>query len=243
MDPRLNPQFNPTQAPAATMPASQAPTQQQPDQQAPPQPAAQPHPAVPATPSTPAPPAHTPLKAEIVEAIPVHQPGQAQTAPNAVEPVIQLPNSPPPKAEEPHDDLDKILQAVNNRVAAPMQAQAKPKREIAKKIAAKAAKVKPVNSNSKPVGLTVAVVMIALVLSVLAVRAYRQTSSAAPLSNQPGKVGTSYTASGAIQSAGGSLVRPADLDDYSQELQTKLNSLNDSQDFAGQSLSDQVLGL
>jgi hypothetical protein len=220
------------------------------------QPAPQPHSAAPVPaqhqpqqvpPPAPAPPAHESLKTEIVEAIPVHQPGQAQAESTPAEPVIQLPNSSPPSSAaepaQPHDDLDKILQAVNNRVATPGPAPANPKKEIVKKIADKAAKVKPANSGAKPIGLTLAVIAIALALSFLAYRAYHQTNSAASLSNQPGKVGTSYTASGAIQSAGGALVRPADLDDYSQELQTKLDSLNDSQDFAANSLSDQVLGL
>jgi hypothetical protein len=251
MDPRLNPQMNSAQAPAA------------PDPQAPPpaypvtppnppaaHPAQQPAPAVPQphTPPAAAPtsaaPVHEALKTELVQAIPVHQPGQGQAAPA---PVIQMPNSPAPAAEQqpakPHDDLDKILQAVNNRVATPAQPQSKPKKEIVKKLAAKAAKAKPANQNSKPIGLTLAVVTVVVALSVLAFRAYSQNGSAASLTNQPGKVGTSYTASGAIQSAGGTLVRPADMDDYSQELQKQLNSLNDSQDFASQDLSDKVLGL
>jgi hypothetical protein len=267
MDPRLHPQVNPAQptGPAQAPP----PSAPQPPQ---PQPATPVH-AQPASPQTPPPtamaapraqptvaqpaqahqaapmpqvtqiPVQEGLKAEIVEAIPVRQPGQNQGAPAPSAPVIQMPNSPPPAPAEPHDDLDKILQAVNNRVATPMQPQSKPKTDIVKKIAGKAAKVKPANKSSKPVGLTAAVIIVAVTLSVLAVRAYHQAGSAAPLSSQPGKVGTSYAASGAIQSAGGTLVRPADLDDYSQELQKQLNSLNDSQDFAVQPLSDQVLGL
>jgi hypothetical protein len=247
MDPRLNPQFNPPQAPMPAPPAGHptAPAAQAAPQPRPAAPTPVQHQPQPATP--PAPPAHESLKTEIVEAIPVHQPGQAQAESTPAEPVIQLPNSSPPSSAaepaQPHDDLDKILQAVNNRVATPAPAPASPKSEIVKKIADKAAKVKPANSGAKPIGLTLAVIAIALALSFLAYRAYHQTNSAASLSNQPGKVGTSYTASGAIQSAGGALVRPADLDDYSQELQTKLDSLNDSQDFAANSLSDQVLGL
>jgi hypothetical protein len=220
MDPRLNPQFNPPQAPMPPAAPAGHPTAPAA------QPAPQPHSAAPVPaqhqpqqvpPPAPAPPAHESLKTEIVEAIPVHQPGQAQAESTPAEPVI--------------------------RVATPGPAPANPKKEIVKKIADKAAKVKPANSGAKPIGLTLAVIAIALALSFLAYRAYHQTNSAASLSNQPGKVGTSYTASGAIQSAGGALVRPADLDDYSQELQTKLDSLNDSQDFAANSLSDQVLGL
>jgi hypothetical protein len=229
MDPRLSPQLNPAHpaAPAPVPESIPAPVST--------------HPVA----TTPQPPPQ-PFKTEIVGAIPLHQPGQTQSAPVSAAPVIQMPDSPAaqPAASEPgqpHDDLDRILQAVNNRVATPQTAP-KAKKEIVKKIAGQAAKIKPANKNSKPIGLTIAVIVIAVALSILAVRAYRQTGAAA-LPNQPGKVGTSYTASGAIQSAGGTLVRPADLDDYSQELQKQLDSLNDSQDFAANSLSDQVLGL
>jgi hypothetical protein len=234
MDPRLNPQMNPA-TPQPVRPQL-PPVQPQMAPSPPPQPAPQPAPA--AMPSQ----TQTHLKAEIVEAIPVRQPGQAEAVPAAPAPVIQMPSS-PAQSEESHDDLDRILKAVNSRVAAPPPEAGKPKKQIVKKIAAKAAQVKPGNKSPKPLVVTVAVIIIALVLCALAVYAYRQGGSASPLSNQPAKVGTSYTASDAIQSAGGTLVRPSDLDDYSQELQTKLNSLNDSQDFAPQPLTDQVLGL
>ena len=97
--------------------------------------------------------------------------------------------------------------------------------------------------NPKPIGPVIVVVIVALMLSSTAIFAYREGNRSAIAAKQAGKVGTSYTASSAIQEAGGALVSPGDLDNYAQTIQTKLNSLNDAQDFVDTSLSDKVLGL
>jgi hypothetical protein len=94
----------------------------------------------------------------------------------------------------------------------------------------------------KPIGAIIATVFIAAMLSVTAIFAYRQGAiSRVGASNA--KVGTASSASSSISDAGNLLVRPSDLDDYSQSLQTKISNLNDSQDFSQQPLSDQMLGL
>jgi hypothetical protein len=184
---------------------------------------------------------------EVVDAIPVHQQAQAPVqTPAIAAPIVQMPGYNQVQAE-PQDDLDKILQAVNNRVKAPSAAvKSKPKGEILSKLKSKFGKIKGAdntNTTRKPIVAMSVVVFIAVSLSTVAVMAYRQGQNSSAQAKQPGKVGTSYTAGAAIQAAGGTLVRPSDLDDYSQTLSEKLNGLNDSQDFDAASLSDGVLGL
>lgn len=185
------------------------------------------------------PPSPTQSTTEIVSSIPMSQPSQGPI-PSSPPVPAQMPGNVQNQAVEPQDDLDKILQAVNNRVNEPLQPKPNAKSKILTKITAK----KPsVPKTAKPVGAMAAVVCVVLVLSAVAVLAYRQGGKTSALANQPGKVGTSSASGAAIQSAGGTLVRPSDLDDYSQTLSTKLNALNDAQDFSADKLSDQVLGL
>jgi hypothetical protein len=147
----------------------------------------------------------------------------------------------PPKAEE--DDLDKILQAVNNRVSAPQAAPSKSKKlPSIPKFGVGGEKLKNIVKSPKAVAPIAVALIVAIMLSVTAVIAYRQGTHT-KISGQAGLVGTSSASSAAIQQAGGVLVRPNDLDDFSQELQSKLSSLNDSQDFSSQALTDQVLGV
>src|SRR4051794_22269219 len=123
MDPRLNPHLNPNHPPVPPATAANPPQPMAaPAPQAPPAQAPTPAPA-PAPVPTPAPPTVQKPLAQIVDTIPVRQPGsQPQTA-VAAEPRQQMPgtSAPQPAADpaKPHDDLDKILQAVNNRVATP----------------------------------------------------------------------------------------------------------------------------
>lgn len=154
-----------------------------------------------------------------------------------------MPSAPltqPPTQEG--DELDRILQAVNNRVQAPTQPAPRKSKQLAAKLAAKAPKPK-LPGTSKPVGAILAAVLVFVILSACAVIAYRGSGKSAALSGKNGTVGTSYQSASSIQTAGGTLVRPADLDNYSQDLQTKLNDLNDSGDFDPNSLSSAVLGL
>jgi|GEM_PF-4425573 len=240
MDPRLHPKLTPRPAPLMHDVLPGTPVAQPPVDQ-------QPNPSAPKKPMTSASPNQIPEvvprpTTELVESIPVHQPTQPMASQAPAAPIVQMPGY-NPATQEPEDDLDKILQAVNNRVNAPMSPAAKPKKQILNKVVAKASKAKQAAKTSKPIAAMGVVVLVALALSTVAVMAYRQGSLKTTLAKQPGKVGTSYTAGAAIQSAGGTLVRPGDLDDYSQTLQNKLNGLNDSQDFDANSLSDSVLGL
>jgi hypothetical protein len=210
----------------------------------PPQAAVPPANTVPATPPVAPLPQAPPASFEVVGSIPMAQPGKvAASPPTFATPPPVLPSDNPQTRTEPEDDLDKILQAVNNRVQVPMKPQPKAKKEILSKVAAKAAKAKGLSKNSKPVGAMIAVVVVALTLCALAVYAYHQGAKSTTLASQAGKVGTSSAAAASIQAAGGTLVRPSDLDDYSQTLSSQLNSLNDSQDFSATPLSDAVLGL
>lgn len=180
-----------------------------------------------------------PMTPQIVQSFPVKQPEGLQQPSTPSLQVIQG-SAPLPQAE---DDLDKILQAVNNRVKSPTEKPETKKAAIGKKILSKTPKIKTSSKASIPFGPVIVVLVVVLMLCVTAVFAYRDGSKKTTASAAPSKVGTSYLSSGAIQDAGGALVHPADLDNYAQTLQTKVKALNDSQDFMSSSLSDQVLGL
>jgi hypothetical protein len=254
MDPRLQPRPSmgpqplqdirpkptaPAQAPPAPTPVVAAPA----PSPAPPAPAAAPVPPTPAPQAAAPAPEMNPIKVpeaagyEVVDAIPMAQPNQAaaQATPAAEGQAEQT------GAPEPEDELDKILQAVNNRVQAPAEAKNK-KRKLFAKPAKKDKKAGTAKTGPRPVLPMVIVMSVAIGLCAAAVMAYHQ-SGGKVLSNQPGKVGTSSDSSAAIQSAGGTLVRPSDLDDFSQTLSQQLNSLNDKGDFDANSLSTSVIGL
>jgi hypothetical protein len=190
--------------------------------------AAPPRPPAPASAPTPIRDSFTP---EIVDSIPVKQPGLV-AAPPANAPTPQTQSQLRPAGQE--DELDQILQAVNNRVKTP-QPVTKASKPLPKP------KMPSIFKGTRNYAVAVAAILIAGALSAAAVFAYRQSAHA--VANKPGQVGTTSTASSAVQSAGGVLIRPSDLDDYSQDLQTKLNNLNDNQDFENNSLSDKMLGL
>jgi hypothetical protein len=229
-------------APAQT-PVQPSPSQAQVAQPAPaaqpPQPS--PAPSVASAPNV-SPPASqpAPMATQIVDSIPLRQPGQPVQPVAAAQPP-HMPGDTP--ASEP-DELDSILQAVNNRVKVPSAAAPqKPKVRVAiGSPLAKLGRLKPKTPSTKPVGIMLATLAVFVVLAGTAVVAYRQGAKKI-VASQPSRVGTSYTASAAIQAAGGLLVKPSDLDDYKQDLQTKMGALNDSQDYDGKPLSDQMLGL
>ena len=259
MDPPLSPRLTPRPQHAAVPAPHSTP------RVATPQPvrqslySSQPAPAHPPTYPTHAPAAHAstthapaatqpnsveqPMVPQIVAAFPVKQQDIAATQSQALTPAATPAAPSPNPIAQSEDDLDKILQAVNNRVKTPQKVPESKKKELGKKILSKTGKIKGKTKSSKPVGPMVVVVMVALMLSATAIFAYHEGNRTAIAAKGAGKVGTSFTASSSIQEAGGTLVNPADLDDYAQTLQTKLNSLNDSQDFSTTSLSDQVLGL
>lgn len=246
MDPRLNTSLTPQPQNVPQEAARQvanAPA---------PQPSSQPHSPIQTPPTLPVAAARVPATAansveqpmvpQVVAAFPVKQPeavaDQAHSAAPTLAAAPQLDHS-----AQPEDDLDKILQAVNNRVKAPEKPAESKKKELGNKLSAKAGKFKNKTRGTKPLAPVAVVLIIVLMLSATAIFAYREGNRTATAAKQAGKVGTSYTASSAIQEAGGTLVNPADLDDYAQTLQTKLNALNDNQDFSSSNLSDQVLGL
>lgn len=195
-------------------------------------PAPQPRPVMPAAAPAAGPP--IPVAPQVVASIPVAQPGQMAAS------------VPPPAASGPtgqDDDLDRILEAVNNRVKAPAPAPTnKVPGKIIKKAVAGPAKLKSKVGVKKPVGAIAATLAVAVLLAATAVMAYRQGATS-QVGAAVAKVGTTSGASNSIQDAGNLLVRPSDLDDYSQSLQTKINNLNDSQDFDQKPLSDQMLGI
>jgi hypothetical protein len=236
MDPRLSPGLTPRAQNVTPSPAPPAPGNLKHS--------AAPHPATSAP--TPRPLANAvsqPMTPQVVEAFPVKQP--EASAPSSL-PAMPLPqpSSVAKPGAQPEDELDKILQAVNNKVKAPMSTPVSKKQLFNKKLLPRRGSSKAESPNlKKPIGPVLVVVIVALMLCTTAVLAYRDGNRKATAANQPSKVGTSYTASSSIQDAGGALVNPADLDDYAQNLQTKLNALNDSQDFTSDSLSDQTLGL
>jgi len=195
----------------------------------------------PNTPSPQQPASQAPLSPQVVEAIPLHQQGQPPVQPAAVNPIAQESAS-VVHSQSQDDDLEDILQSVNNKVQAGSQPVAKKSFLKSKNIAAKADKIKVTKRISSTWVVGALAVLVAIGLSAAAVFAYHESTISA-LSKKPATVGTSDQASDQIQQAGGTLVRPSDLDDYASTLQTKLNSLNDSQDFDTNSLSDQVLGL
>lgn len=248
MDPRLNPGLTPRPQnvmqdvvhplpPAAPAQPVASPVPAQPVSQPaalPAQPSSQPAVQPPTTATNPIAVAD-PAPTQIVGNIPLKLPDSEQA---------QTPAVPQAEAKPEHEDeLDKILQAVNNRVKGPNQLPESKKKELGKKVTAKAGKIKDKVKSPKPVGPIAVVLIVALMLSATAILAYRQGKVATTKNGGASTVGTSYTASSAIQDAGGALVRPGDLDDFAGTLQTKLNSLNDNQDFTSDSLSDHVLGL
>ena len=232
MDPRLNPSLSPhrpsamqdIRPPAASSPSPTPPA---------------------ATPLQPPPPHQSATTDaptyEIVGSIPMAQPGMAPAATPL--PVAAAPAAQPAQAPAADDDFEKILKAVNNRVQAPLQPPPKTRGKMVAKLASKVAKAKPAPKNNRPIGTMIAVGAVFLILSIVAVLAYKQGSKGSVLSNQASRVGTSYQSAASIQAAGGKLVGPGDLDDYSQDLGKKLNSLNDNQDFSADALSNSVLGL
>ena len=236
MDPRLTPTHPPS--PQNAMQGMSPPVSAASSAPVPPVPPTQ------QTPATP-PPANAvsqPMTPQIVASFPVKlqaaNVGQPQPAISAA-PVPPATNTNP----QPEDDLDKILQAVNNRVKSPVPVAESKKKMFSKKLPPKTDKPSDKAKQHRPIGPVIIVLIIAIMLCATAIFAYRDGNRTATAAAQAGKVGTSYAASSAIQEAGGALVNPADLDDYAQTLQTKLSSLNDSQDFDSGSLSDQLLGL
>jgi hypothetical protein len=202
--------------------------------------------APPAAPAYQAPvaPAPVPGRPEVVQSIPVRE----QNAPNlasapAPQPVSNtMPadpfaqTAPQSPAKDPEDTrIEQILQDVNSAVKNP-EAPAKPaKTSFFSKLKSHKDKVKA------PVGLAV---VTCVSLSMAAYFAFHQSKTVAFRSGPPMKlVGTSAASSDSIKAGGGTLISPADIDDFNKNTQTQLDKLNDSGDFESAAINAQALGL
>lgn len=202
-------------------------------------PAPSPHvaPVAPSPPMTPVAPAmptdsvSTPITAELVHDLPVRQ-QQDQLAVQVAAPV------PANMSSTGETDMDKVLQDVGNRVRAAVPAQpTKTKRRLPKP----SLKLPAVPKLKLKLEILAAVI-VAGILCAGAVIAFR--GPAAPkVVITPARVGTSPVASDKIQAAGSKLVSTGAVDSISKAFESKLNSLNDSQDFDTAAVSDQTLGL
>jgi hypothetical protein len=169
-----------------------------------------------------APPASAPMPAapaaptQIVQDIPVRAPHMAQpTAPS-----MNMPSSMPGTTEA--DKSKSKLAAVNPA-------------NNAKVAAAKKSLSKPV----LPLGVAV------LIFVALSVMAFMVMGRGGTKQNLPAVhlVGTSAASSDTIQAGGGSLVSTSEIDDFSKTVNSKINGMNDTQDFDQSPLSNEKLGL
>jgi len=189
-----------------------------------------------------APSSDTPAQpSEVVSHIPVREQNQS---PKQMQPQVSpLTQSGP---AEDHD-LDKILKDINKDVSkstAPPPKKSKfswrPAKTL-KKTTQPAAQ--PPKAHSKMLLTDIAAVLVAGSLILLAVRAYHGQSTSASTANGPPRVGTTQNAADTITTAGGKLVTPSSLQNFATLLDNKMNSMNDSQDFSPNDLSDSSLGL
>jgi hypothetical protein len=194
-----------------------------------------------------APPASAPMPAapaaptQIVQDIPVRAPHMAQpTAPS-----MNMPSSMPATptyANQPDDShMDSLLQDVNQKVGTTEADKSKSKLAAvnpannAKVAAAKKSLSKPV----LPLGVAV------LIFVALSVMAFMVMGRGGTKQNLPAVhlVGTSAASSDTIQAGGGSLVSTSEIDDFSKTVNSKINGMNDAQDFDQSPLSNEKLGL
>jgi hypothetical protein len=139
-------------------------------------------------------------------------------------------------------ELDQILKDVSHEVKNPKTSNTGTQ-SITKKAGAKSHGLQLPLARVKSALPALAAVVIAAALSAAAVYAFKQTQKPASSASSAGKVGTSSTSSDAIQAAGGTLITPSDLDNFSSSVQSQTNGLNDAQDFNAKDLADQNLGL
>ena len=181
-----------------------------------------------------------PVQPRIIQDIPV----RAQVA--AAQPAAAMPTKKlvrPGEIESADRELDQILRDVTHEVKN-SKTPASGIHPIVKKARVKRHGLRISVGRISTVLPVLAAVAAAALLAAAAVYAFRQTRpSAASSTSSSGKVATSSSASDAIQAAGGTLVSPSDLDNFSQSAQSQINALNDAQDFNSKDLTDQNLGL
>lgn len=183
------------------------------------------------------------IQTEIEHSIPVKQPGQP-----ASDAAAGGPNNPIAGASQfvqedsrKDSDLEKVLKDVNQKVK---DADKKVKKHSFlhfKKTKTTQPATQPAKSDTKkphPVLIAATAFIVAAALAVAAFYAFKQpvgtSSNQVPLASDSGK-------SGPDDDKGP--VRPEDLGNLYSDIQSKLNSLNDQQDFNSADLSDQNLGL
>jgi hypothetical protein len=183
------------------------------------------------------------IQAELEHGIPVKNPdqpeGSLKGASAASNPITQSRQS-VEESNKKEEELEPILKDVNQSVA--KQDENTPKKSkfsLFKKTAAKK-ELKP--KNTKPIFAVLAAVLVAGALSVAAFYAFKPkeaTNSKGSQSAASNGVGSSSNQAQTVNNA----VQPADLANLASSLQSKMNSLNDAQDFNQTDLSDQSLGL
>jgi uncharacterized protein HemX len=177
------------------------------------------------------------MEAEIQHSIPVKQHADDKNgSPNPINSFSQ-----PAKND---NDLDKVLKDVNKSIK---ETSKKPKKiwfQFHKKLkvekASQSNKTPDVKEKktTKPSTVIAAAVVVAVGLSIIAVYAFGQSNN-----NQKNQASGTTPSSNSTQQNAKNGVTAADLSTLSSDLNTTLESLDDSQDFNATDLSDQNLGL
>jgi hypothetical protein len=146
------------------------------------------------------------------------------------------------KAQEPDD---KILQDVNRSVREPDNKP--PKKSLfsfrKKKPSPKPESAKPEKAeSSKPITVVIAALFAAVVLSVAAIYAFstNKTGMTTPQANTNNTASTTNTSSSSAQNT---KITSSELTKASSDLNSRIDSLNDAQDFNVNDFSDSSLGL
>ena len=192
---------------------------------------------------------HDVMQVELEHNIPIKQPDQPALAANtAVAPAKQFVEV----GAKSDKHLENVLKDASREVKDMARAPAKKTRFSLKVLFAKkkqpttpAAATAPVAAKpqsltapkaSRPFVVIAAAFVIAVALVAAAIYTFRQSqSTASKASNKAQTVGSSPNTNASVQ--------PADISGLSSDLQTKIDQLNDDQDFNVNDLADQTLGL
>jgi hypothetical protein len=186
------------------------------------------------------------IQTELEHGIPVRNPDQPadnlKGAAASSNPITQSKQS-VEESNKKEEELEPILKDVNQSVAKQdKNASKKSKFSLFKKSAGKKEAQESKPKNTKPIFAVLAAVLVAGALSVAAFYAFKPkeaTNSKGSQSDASNGVGSSSNQAQTVNKA----VQPADLANLASSLQSKMNSLDDAQDFNQTDLSDQSLGL
>jgi hypothetical protein len=183
------------------------------------------------------------IQTELEHGIPVRNPDQPadnlKGAAASSNPITQSKQS-VEESNKKEEELEPILKDVNQSVA--KQDKNAPKKSKFSLFKKSAAKKELTPKNTKPIFAVLAAVLVAGALSVAAFYAFKPkeaTNSKGSQSDASNGVGSSSNQAQTVNKA----VQPADLANLASSLQSKMNSLDDAQDFNQTDLSDQSLGL